>query len=83
MCVLQPVSFIELGSKESPGDFITLEVSGSVCACALVRLSWSHVAETWPLHLLCGRVCVYLKVYLHPEMNLTGERLKVAFATMK
>lgn len=32
-CVLEPVSFIRLAAMESPGDYITLEVSGNVCVC--------------------------------------------------
>ncbi len=30
-CVVKAVSFIGLGSMESPGDYITREVSGNVC----------------------------------------------------
>ena len=38
LCVraVEAVSVIELGSMESPGDYITHEVSGSVCACVHV-----------------------------------------------
>lgn len=35
--VLEAVSFIGLGSVQSPGDYITRGPSGNVCACAQMR----------------------------------------------
>lgn len=38
VCVLEAVSFIGLGSVQSPGDYITQEVSGNVCVCMCVQV---------------------------------------------